>query len=95
VPDDRILWNWTALMRFADFPTINFAVSNAADLRLHSRHLVGIPMGNRQPMTRRDGASYLPNLNEVCETPQDGQSRTPKVRGPTIADFKNVSPTEI
>jgi hypothetical protein len=35
VPDYRMLWNWTALMRFAPFPTINSVLSNAGELRVH------------------------------------------------------------
>jgi hypothetical protein len=34
VPEDRMLWNGTALLRFAAFPTTNSVVSNAAELRL-------------------------------------------------------------
>jgi hypothetical protein len=34
VPEDRMLWKMTALLRFADFPTTNSFVSNAAELRL-------------------------------------------------------------
>jgi hypothetical protein len=67
VPDARMLWKGTALMRFAQFPTINSIVSNTADLRLHSRHLVGVPMENRPPMTRLDGASELPHSSERCD----------------------------
>jgi hypothetical protein len=58
-----MLWKATTLMRFAPFPTINSVSSNAAVLR------VQFPMENRLQMTRRDGASYLPNLNEGCEKP--------------------------
>jgi hypothetical protein len=64
VPDDRMLWKWTAVMRFAHFPTINSVLSNAAELRLQSRHVVGLPMEIRRVMTRRDGASELPHSNE-------------------------------
>jgi hypothetical protein len=67
LPDDRMLWTGTALMLFADFPTINSVLSNAAELRLQSRHVFGIPMLNRPPMTERDVAPEHPNLNEVCE----------------------------
>jgi hypothetical protein len=76
-PDDWMLWNGTALMRFAPFPTISSVSSKAAELRLHSHHALGYPMENRPPMTRRDGASVLPNLNEGFETPQGGTIRTP------------------
>jgi hypothetical protein len=55
VPDDRSLWKGTALMRFAPFPTINSVLSNAAELRRQSRHVVGVRVENRPPMTRRDG----------------------------------------
>jgi hypothetical protein len=40
VPDDRMLWKYTALMRFAPFPTIDSVLSNAAELRLPSRQTV-------------------------------------------------------
>jgi hypothetical protein len=62
--DDRMLGLGRDLMRFAHFPTINSVLSNAADLRLQSHHVVGVPMENRPLMTRRDGASELPNLQE-------------------------------
>jgi hypothetical protein len=65
VPDNRMLWKGNALMRFAPFPIINSILSNAAELRLQSRHVVGFPMENRPPMTRRDGASELPYMNEL------------------------------
>jgi hypothetical protein len=84
VPDDRMLWKRTDLMRFAHLTTINSVLSNAADLRLHSHHVVGFPMGNRSHMTRRDGASVLPNLNEGCEPPQGGTPRTPQARLPAV-----------
>jgi hypothetical protein len=82
-------------MRFAPFPTFNSVLSNAAELRLQSHHVVGFPMENRPPMTRRDEASELPNLNQGGETPQGGTHRTPKARGPDVAEFKGGSPTEI
>jgi hypothetical protein len=66
VPDDRLLWKWTALMRFAHFPNINSILTNAAELSRYSRNVVGVPMENRSTMTRRDVASELPNSNEVC-----------------------------
>jgi hypothetical protein len=34
VPDDRMLWKGTALLRFATYLTINLVSSNAAELRL-------------------------------------------------------------
>jgi uncharacterized protein YyaL (SSP411 family) len=43
VPDDRMLCNWNALMLFAIFLTINSVLSHAAELRLASRHVVGVP----------------------------------------------------
>jgi hypothetical protein len=64
MPDDWMLWKLTALMLFAPFPTINSISSNAAEPRLKSHHVVGFPMENRTTMTRRDGASELPYLNE-------------------------------
>jgi hypothetical protein len=94
VPDDRMLWKGTALKRFTHFPTINSVLSNAAELRLQSHHVVGVPMENRHPMTRRDGASELPHSNEGCDQSQGGTPRTPKARGPAIADFIEGSPTE-
>jgi hypothetical protein len=54
-----MLWMWTALMRFAHFPAISSVLSNAPELRLHSRHVVGVPMDNRTPMTKRVGASEV------------------------------------
>jgi hypothetical protein len=33
VPDDRMLWKWTALMLFASFPTFNSVLSNAGEFR--------------------------------------------------------------
>jgi hypothetical protein len=90
-----MLWKRTARMRFAPFQTINSLLSNAAELRLQSHHVVGFPMKIRPPKTRRDGASELPNLNEVCEQPQVGTPRTPQARGPAVAEFKHGSLTEI
>jgi hypothetical protein len=43
VPDYRMLWKGNALIRFAHFTTINSVLSNAAELRLQSRHVVGFP----------------------------------------------------
>jgi hypothetical protein len=85
---DRMLWKGRALMRFAAFPTINSVISNAAELRLQSCHVVGVPMEIRSPMRERDVASEHPNLNVVCEPPQDGTLRTPRARGPAVAKFK-------
>jgi hypothetical protein len=87
-PDDRMLWKGTALMRFALFTTINSVLSNAAELRLKTHHVVVVPMENRHIMTRRDGASEHPNLNEWCDYPQGGTPRTPPARGPAVAESK-------
>jgi hypothetical protein len=62
-----MLWKGTAQMRFANFPTINLIICNASELRLQSRHVVGVPIKNRPTMTRRDGASELPHSNEGCD----------------------------
>jgi hypothetical protein len=34
VPDDRMFWKGTALLRFVHFPTFNSVLSNVAELRL-------------------------------------------------------------
>jgi hypothetical protein len=81
VPDDRMLWNGTALMLFAPFPTINSDLSNAAEPRRQSRHVVGFPMEKRPPMTERDVAPEHPNLNEGCEPTQGGTRLTPPAKG--------------
>jgi hypothetical protein len=60
VPDNRMLWKGTALMRFAPIPTINSVLSNVAELTQQSRHVFGFPMENRTPMTTHDGESELP-----------------------------------
>jgi hypothetical protein len=65
--DDRMLGKGKVLMRFAPFPTINSIISNAAEIRLQSRHVVGVHMENRTTMTRRDWASELPLSNEACD----------------------------
>jgi hypothetical protein len=57
MPHDRMLWNGNALKLFAQFPTINLVISNAAELRRQSRHVFGDPMENPTPMTRRDVAT--------------------------------------
>jgi hypothetical protein len=75
-------------MRFAPFPTINSVSSNAADLRRQSRHVFGVPMENRTSMTRRDGASELPQSNEGCDPAEGGKLRTPPARGTAVAEFK-------
>jgi hypothetical protein len=93
--DNRMLCKGTALMRFAHIPTINTVLSNAAVLRLQSHHVVGFPTENRPLLTTRDGASELRNLNEWWEPPQGGQPRTPQARGPAVAEFKKVFPTEL
>jgi hypothetical protein len=61
VSDNRMLWKGNALMRFAHFSSTNSIRSNAAELRLQSRHVAGVPMENRPPMTRRDWASEIPH----------------------------------
>jgi hypothetical protein len=95
VPDDRMLWNGNALIRFAPFPTINSVLSNAAELRLQTFNVVGLPMEKRPPMTESDVASEHPNLNEGCEPPQGVMTRTPQARGPTVVEFKYGTPTEL
>jgi hypothetical protein len=42
-PDDRKLWIRPALMQIAPFPTINLVLSNGAELRRQSLHVVGFP----------------------------------------------------
>jgi hypothetical protein len=85
-----MLWKGTALKRFTHFPTINSVLSNAAELRRQSLHVVGVPIEKRSPMTERDVASRHPNLNEGCEPPQGGTHRTPPARGPAGAKPKAV-----
>jgi hypothetical protein len=86
--DDRMIWKGTALMLFAPSPTINSIISNGAEFTLQSLYVVGVPVGNRPPMTGRDGASELPNLNEWFVHPQGGQPRSPQARGTAVAEFK-------
>jgi hypothetical protein len=88
VPDYRLLWKETALMRCAHFLTINTFISNAAELRRHSRHVFGVPMDNRNMMTRPDVASELPQPNERCDPPQGATLRTPPARGTAVTEFK-------
>jgi hypothetical protein len=88
-----MLWTGNSLLRFAPFPTMNSVLSNAADLTRPSRHVVGVPMKKRSPMTERDVAFEHPNLNEGREPPQGGTPRTPPARGLAVADFKDGSPT--
>jgi hypothetical protein len=95
VPDNRILWNGIALMRFAIFPTINSVRSNAAELRLQSSHVVGVPMENRTPMTKRDVASELPDSNEECDPPHGFTHLTPPARGPAVAEKKDGTPSDL
>jgi hypothetical protein len=90
-----MLWKGTALMWFAHITAINSVLSNAADLRLQSHHVVGFPMENRSPMTTSDGEPVLPNLNEGCKQPQDSKPRTPQARWKGVAECKYGSPTEI
>jgi hypothetical protein len=70
VPDIRMLWMWTALMRFAHIPTINSVLSNAGEVRRQSRHVVGVTMEKSSPMTGHDVASELPHSNEVSDQSQ-------------------------
>jgi hypothetical protein len=90
-----MLWKGTALLRFAHFPTTISILSNVAVFRLQSLHVVGVLLENRSPMTRRDGASELPQSNEGCDQSQGGKPRTPTAGLPAVADFKDVSPTEL
>jgi hypothetical protein len=46
VPDDRMLWKLSALMRFVPFPTNNSFLSNAGELRRLSRHALCFPWRN-------------------------------------------------
>jgi hypothetical protein len=75
-------------MRFEDFPTINSALSNAAEPRRQSRHVFGVPMEIRTSMKRRDDLSKLPQSNEWCDPPQGVALRTPPARGPAVAEIK-------
>jgi hypothetical protein len=75
-------------MRFAQFSTINSVLSNATYSRRESRHVFGVPMEKRHPMTERDVVPEHPNLNEGCEPPQCGTHRTPPARGPRVAESK-------
>jgi hypothetical protein len=61
VQDDRMLWKRKILMRFANFTNIISVLSNAPQLIMQSRRVVGVPLGNRTPMTRLDGASNVPH----------------------------------
>jgi hypothetical protein len=88
VPEDRKLLKVTALMRFADFPTIIFAFSIEAEPRRQSRHVFGVPMENRIPMTRLDGASEFPQWNEGCYPTQGGTLRNAPARGGAVTEFK-------
>jgi hypothetical protein len=85
MPDDRMLWKGTVLMRFAPFPTLNSVLFNVDEHRRKSRHVVGFPMEKRCPMTERDVASEPPNLNEGCQPPQSFTPRTP----PAVAESKS------
>jgi hypothetical protein len=82
VLNDWMLWIGTALMRFVPFPTINSELSNAAVPRLQSRHVVGVTMEKRLPMTENDVAPEHPNLNEGCESPQGRMLSTQPSEGP-------------
>jgi hypothetical protein len=93
--DDRMLWNWDVLMLFALFLIINSVLFNAAELRRLSRHVVGVPMEIRHPMTRREVASELPHSKEGCDPPHCGTPLTPPARRPAVAEFKDGSPSEL
>jgi hypothetical protein len=88
VPDDRMLWKGTALMRFAPFLNINSVLSNAAELRRKSRQVFEVPVENRTAMTTRDWESELLQSNEGFDPPQGVTLRTPPVRVPAVAMFK-------
>jgi hypothetical protein len=81
-----MLWKGTALMRFAPFPNINSDLSNAAVPRRQSRHVVGVPMEKRPPMTKHYVANDFPNLNEGCVRTLGGTPRTPPARVPAVAE---------
>jgi hypothetical protein len=91
VHDDRMLWTKTALMHFAYYTTINSVISNAAELRLHSRHVVGVAIENLTPMTRRDVAPEHPILNELCEHSPGCTHRTPPARWPQWRSQRRIS----
>jgi hypothetical protein len=95
MPDDRMLWKGTPLMRCAHFPTINSFLSNAAEFRRHSRHVFWVPIEYRPPKTGRDGASDFPHQIEGCDQSQGDTPRTPTARGTGVADFKDGFPTEL
>jgi hypothetical protein len=88
VIEDRWLCMGNALMRFAPIPTINSVLSNAADLRLQSCYVVGVPMEKRSPITEPVVASEHPNLNEGCEPNQGSTLGTPPARGPAVVESK-------
>jgi hypothetical protein len=95
VPVARMLWKWTAVMRYAPFPTINLVQSNAGKLRRQSHKVVGISMEKPPPMTGRHGASEFPHSNEGCKLTNCGLPRTPPARWPAVAYFKYGSRTDI
>jgi hypothetical protein len=88
MPDDRMLLMRNTLKLFAPSPTMNSNHSNASDLRLQSRHVLGLPKENKTTMTTGDGASDPLHSNEVCDPPQGGTLRTPPARRPACAKFK-------
>jgi hypothetical protein len=90
-----MLWKWNALMRFADFFTIDSVLSNDDEHRRESRHVVEFSMENPPTMTRREVASEFPHSNEGCDPPQGGTLLTPPARGPAVSAFKDGSPTEM
>jgi hypothetical protein len=88
-----MLWKWTDLIRFANFPTINSVISNAGELRRQSRQVDGFFMENLHTMKGPDEASEIPHSNEGCKQTQCGTPRTTTDRGPAVAEFKYGSPT--
>jgi hypothetical protein len=64
LPDEGMLCEWTALMRCEHFPTINSVLSNATVPGLQSRHVFGVPMEKRPPMTEHDVRPEHPNLTK-------------------------------
>jgi hypothetical protein len=81
MPDDRMLWKGNFLKLFAPFPTMNSVHSNAADLRLQSRQVFGLPIEKRTTIKTRDEASELLHSNDVCDPPQGLTPITPRPEG--------------
>jgi hypothetical protein len=76
-------------MRGAHIPTINYVLCNANVPRRQSRHVFGVPMEKRPPMTEHDVRSEHPNLKEGCDPPQGGMLRIPPATGPAVTEFKS------